>query len=90
MIDGVGKGGAGRIDLGRQEKGSAVGATQGEGPRAPQGGVRSEVLELVSRRAPIDASRVEALRTAIQNGLYPVEPSLIARRMLDVDLPRRG
>ena len=90
MIDGVGKGGAGRIDLGRQEKGAAVGTPTGQGPRAPEVGIRSEVLELISRRAPVDASRVETLRAAIQSGLYPVDPNLIARRMLDVDLPRRG
>jgi len=90
MIDGVGKGGAGRIDLGRQENGATVGATTGQGPRAAEAGVRSEVLELISRRSPIDASRVETLRTAIQSGLYPVDANLIARRMLDADLPRRG
>ena len=90
MIDRVGKGGAGRIDLGRQEKGAAVEAPQGQSPRAAASGVRSEVLELISRRAPVDASRVETLRAAIQGGLYPIEPNLIARRMLDADLPRRG
>jgi negative regulator of flagellin synthesis FlgM len=45
---------------------------------------------LISRRAPVDVSKVEALRAAIQSGLYPVEPDRIAQRMLDADLPRRG
>ena len=90
MIDGVGSSGAGRIDIARQDKGGAVGAVRGEGPRAAEGAVRSEVLELVSRRAPVDAAKVEALRAAIQSGRYPVDANRIAIRMLDVDLPRRG
>ena len=90
MIDGVGKGGAGRIDLSRQDQGAAVGTPRGHGPRTSDGGVRSEVLELVSRRAPVDTSRVEAVRAAIQDGRYAVDPSRIAERMLEFDFPRRG
>ena len=90
MIDGVGKGGAGRIDLARQDKGAAVGATQSPGPRASDGIVQSAVLELVSGGAPVDTAKVETVRAAIQSGRYPIDANLIARRMLDVDLPRRG
>ena len=90
MIDGVGKGGAGRIDIARQDKGATVGPMRGHGPRAAEGGVKSAVLELVSRRAPVDVSKVEALRAAIRGGLYPVDPDRIAQHMLDADLPRRG
>ena len=90
MIDGVGQGGAGRIDPARQEKGAAVGAPRAEGPRAEQGGVKSAVLELVSGGPPVDTSRVEEIRTAIRDGRYPVDPARIAVRMLQLDLPRRG
>jgi negative regulator of flagellin synthesis FlgM len=90
MIDGVGKGGAGRIDLTRQDRGAAVGAAQGSGPRAADGTVKSAVLELVSGGAPVDSSKVEMVRAAIRSGRYPVDPNLIAQRMLDVDFPRRG
>ena len=90
MIDGVGKGGPGRIDLGRQEKGAAVGAPRGHGPRPADGAVKSAVLELVSGGAPVDTGRVEAIRTAIQNCRYAVDPDRIAARMLEADLPRRG
>ena len=90
MIDGVGKGGAGRIELGRQDKGAAVGTPRSHGPRTPEIGVKSEVLELVSGGAPVDKSKVEAVRAAIQSGTYNVDPNRIARRMLDFDLPRRG
>jgi negative regulator of flagellin synthesis FlgM len=90
MIDGVGKGGAGRIDLARQEKGSAVSPLRNDGARAPAGGVQSAVLELVSGGAPVDSAKVEAVRAAIQGGRYPVDADRIAQRMLDFDLPRRG
>jgi negative regulator of flagellin synthesis FlgM len=90
MIDGVGKGGAGRIDIARQDKGNAVGGARGADPRFAKGAVKSELLELVSGRAPVDSAKVEAVRTAIREGRYPLDPNRIALRMLDVDLPRRG
>jgi negative regulator of flagellin synthesis FlgM len=90
MIDGVGKGGSGRIDIARQEKGSVVAAPRSHGSRAADGAVKSAVLELVSGGAPVDSARVEAVRTAIRDGRYPVDPDRIAARMLDFDFPRRG
>jgi negative regulator of flagellin synthesis FlgM len=90
MIDGVGKGGTGRIDLSRQEKGATLSPLRSDGARAPEGGVKSAVLELVSSGPPVDTSRVEAIRAAIRDGRYPVDPDRIAQRMLDLDLPRRG
>ncbi len=90
MIDGVGQGGAGRIDPARQEKGAAIGAPRGQGPGTGEGAVKSAVLELVSGGAPVDGSRVEAIRAAIRDGRYPVDPTRIAVRMLQLDLPRRG
>ena len=90
MIDGVGKGGSGRIDIARQEKGSVVAAPRSHGPRAADGAVKSAVLELVSGGAPVDTSRVDAVKAAIREGRYPVDPDRIAARMLDFDFPRRG
>jgi negative regulator of flagellin synthesis FlgM len=90
MIDGVGKGGTGRIDLSRQEKGATVSPLKPDGSRAPSGAVQSAVLELVSGGPPVDSARVEAVRAAIREGRYPVDPDRIAQRMLDLDLPRRG
>ena len=90
MIDGVGKGGSGRIDIARQEKGSVAAAPRSHGPRAADGAVKSAVLELVSGGAPVDTARVEAVKTAIRDGRYPVDPDRIAARMLDFDFPRRG
>jgi negative regulator of flagellin synthesis FlgM len=90
MIDGVGKGGTGRIDLSRQEKGAAVSPLKSDGSRASDGTVKSAVLELVAGSAPVDSAKVEAVRIAIREGRYPIDPDRIARHMLDHDLPRRG
>ena len=90
MIDSVGKGGSGPIDLSRQEKAARVGSFKSDGARAPDGTVKSAVLDLVSGSAPVDSARVEAVRAAIQDGRYPIDPDRVARRMLDLDLPRRG
>lgn len=90
MIDGVGKGGTGRIDLSRQEKGAAVNPLRSDAARAPDGAVKSDVLEFVNSGPPVDIAKVDAVRAAIRDGRYPVEPGRIARHMLDLDLPRRG
>jgi len=90
MIDGVGKGGTGRVDIARQDKGATVSPLRGNGPRPSEGGVQSAVLRLVSGGAPVDTAKVEALRSAIREGRYPVDANRIAERMLDVDFPRRG
>lgn len=88
MIDGVGKGGPGRIDVARQEKGGQVGVPRSHGPRSADGPVKSAVLELVAGGPPVDRSRVEAIRAAIRDGRYPIDANRIAERMLAFDFPR--
>jgi negative regulator of flagellin synthesis FlgM len=90
MIDGVGKGGTGRIDIARQDRNAAVNTPRSHGPRAADGPVKSAVLELVSGGAPVDSAKVETIRTAIAEGRYPIDADRIAKRMLDFDLPGRG
>lgn len=89
MIDGVGKGVPGRIDPARAEKGGPAAAAASTGSRAAQGGVESAVFDLVSGRAPVDGARVAAIRSAIAEGRYPINPDAIAERMLAIDLPQR-
>ena len=45
------------------------------------------VTELVAAGPPINADRVEALRQAIAEGKYIVDPKAIAARMIATDLP---
>ena len=90
MIDGVGKGGTGRIDIARQDKGAVASPVRTDGPRSHEGAVRSELLELVSGRAPFDTAKVDSVRAAIRDGRYPIDANRIAASMLDFDIPRRG
>ncbi|HEY0115043.1 MAG TPA: flagellar biosynthesis anti-sigma factor FlgM [Allosphingosinicella sp.] len=91
MIDGIGKSGAGRIEPQR------AGAGQGAAPSAPVGaaatGARSAapggvVAELVASGPPIDGDKVSAIRQAIAQGRYAVDPDAIADRMIAADLGR--
>lgn len=45
------------------------------------------VTELVAAGAPIDVDRVTALRQAIAEGRYTIDPQAIANRMIAADLP---
>jgi negative regulator of flagellin synthesis FlgM len=90
MIEGVGKSGPGRIDLARgATEGGAVPAIAGTPVKSREGPVESAVFELVSAGAPVDHARVAALRAAIAEGRYPVDPDQIAAKMIALDLPPR-
>lgn len=40
--------------------------------------------------APLDQTRINAIREAIRNNAYPVDFDQLAERMIDVDFKRRG
>jgi len=90
MIDSVGKSGPGPIDLGRAEQGKGAGPVAAARARGAEGPVQSAVLGLASGGAPIDGAKVAAIRAAIAEGRYPVDPERIAESMIALDLPRRG
>ena len=92
MIDGIGKSGPGRIDLNRSPVGasaqaSRAGQVSSPGKASPAGGA---VADIVSSGAPIDSAKVEAIRAAIRDGRYPVDPEKIAARMIEFDLPAKA
>lgn len=43
--------------------------------------------DLAAAGPPVDAGRVAAIRAAIADGSYTVDPDAIAGRMIDLDLP---
>lgn len=45
------------------------------------------VAEILAPGAPIDVDRVSALRQAIAEGRYAIDPQAIADRMIAADLP---
>jgi negative regulator of flagellin synthesis FlgM len=89
MIDRIGKSGLGRLDLVRgsiEQSASAAKAGDASTQRAVAG-PSSFVTELASAGAPVDAGKVAAIRAAIAEGRYPVDPEKIAQSMLELDLP---
>jgi negative regulator of flagellin synthesis FlgM len=89
MIDGIGKSGAGRIDLQRAGVGQGAAAARpaSEAPAGGRGqGVGGIVAELVSMGPPVDAEKVASLRQAIAEGRYTIDPEAIAERMIGSDL----
>lgn len=89
MIDGVGNSGAGRIELKRTalEAGSPV-AQVGAAAERPGGApAGNAIADLVAAGPPVDSAKVAAIRAAIAEGRYPVDPLKIAERMIALDLP---
>jgi negative regulator of flagellin synthesis FlgM len=89
MIDGIGKAGAGRLELvrGSVERGASVARTGDALSQRNVFGASSPVAEMANAGAPVDAGKVAAIRAAIAEGRYPVDPAKIAARMLELDLP---
>jgi negative regulator of flagellin synthesis FlgM len=42
---------------------------------------------MASQGAPVDSAKVAAVRAAIAEGRYPINPDKIAAAMIDLDLP---
>ena len=89
MIDRVRNGGSSRIELNRSAPGAAARPAASAGRIGEGSGVAagSAVSDLVSLGAPVDSDKVAAIRAAIAEGRYPVDPRKIAERMVDMDLP---
>ncbi len=89
MIDGIGKAGAGRLEpvRGSVERASAAGRSAAVGASPPSvSGPSSPAGEMAAAGAPVDADKVAAIRAAIAEGRYPVDPDKIARSMIELDL----
>ena len=92
MINGIGPTGTGRIDAVRTE-----GVQRGT-PAAKVAPVQSDPAEnaalnpaadLAASGPPIDAEKIAAIRTAIAEGRYPIDPQAIADKMIELDLPAK-
>ncbi len=88
MIDGVGKSGSGRIELKRSavEGGAPVAQASSLAERAGGASAGNAVADLVAAGPPVDSAKVAAIRAAIAEGRYPVDPFKIAERMIALDL----
>ncbi len=93
MIDGIGPSAKGRIALERasiertQRASKAQDTVRHDRTSAPAS-LAYEMMSAVG--PPVDVAKVAALRVAIANGQYPVDPQKIAQRMVELDLPAQS
>ncbi len=95
MIDGI------RQNLTYLEPGARKGVKAEGAAASPRsaasvssGGVSGAFIDVTSANsggaAPLDRTRIEAIRDAIRNNAYPVDFDQLAERMIDVDFKQRG
>lgn len=90
MITAVGPTGIARAIELRSEsvgKNEPVAKVDAAGPEASSA-VTTPAAELAAQGAPVDNAKVAAIRAAIANGTYKIDPKAIADRMIALDLPQ--
>lgn len=90
MINSVGQNLSAAIEANRLKEGgkttraSSVGSTASASATAASA---SPAARMAAEGAPVDMDRVAAIKAAIASGNYPVDPAVIADRMIALDLP---
>lgn len=90
MINGIGPTGSGRIDAPRADvvqrgaPAARIAPVKGDEARSA---ALNPAAELASSGPPIDAEKIAAIRAAIAEGRYPIDPQAIADKMIELDLP---
>jgi negative regulator of flagellin synthesis FlgM len=84
MINRVGDSKAGRIDVARvgADRASSPVKADGGAARIQTGGALSAAAEMVAKGPPVDVDKVAAIKAAIAEGRYPVDPIRIAEGMI--------
>ncbi len=86
MVDGIAGAGRGRVDAARAAVSQRVSTLPKPVAAKPIAAEGSTVSRMVADGPPIDSGKVAAIRTAIAEGRYPVDPQKIAQKMIDLDL----
>jgi negative regulator of flagellin synthesis FlgM len=92
MINGIGSTGKGRVETSRTDPALRGTAAAAASPLASEAAQKAEkpsnpAADLASLGAPVDAKKVAEIRAAIAEGRYPVNPDVIAEKMIALDLP---
>jgi negative regulator of flagellin synthesis FlgM len=92
MINGIGPTGSGRVDAPRSDtvqRGAPAAKLVAVKSDAAEGATLNPAAELAASGPPIDAEKVAAIRAAIAEGRYPIDPKAIAQKMIELDLPAK-
>lgn len=94
-MDGIDKAG-GATDVSRLRP-SSVQPTTAPAPVAAaqaqveaDNGLSEAFAALADAGAPVDGKKVDAIKSLIQSGAYPIDPQKIAAKMVALDFPERG
>ena len=90
MINSVGQSISSAIEANRLREGGktrAASATGSTGATASASTSASPAARMAAEGAPVDMDRIAAIKAAIASGNYTVNPSVIADRMMALDLP---
>ncbi|WP_454884570.1 flagellar biosynthesis anti-sigma factor FlgM [Sphingomonas oryzagri] len=94
-MDGIDKAG-GATDVSRLRPSSVQPAQAAAPVSAAQAQVEADsslseaFAALADAGAPVDGKKVDAIRSLIQSGAYPIDPQKIAAKMVALDFPERG
>ena len=89
MIKSVGQAISSPIELGKLREGGKAKAVSTGVDAVPTGTetLATPAARLAAEGAPVDVDRVAAIKSAIAAGNYPVNPAVIAEKMIALDLP---
>ncbi|MDO9488490.1 MAG: flagellar biosynthesis anti-sigma factor FlgM [Sphingomonadaceae bacterium] len=90
MIKSVGDKQFGRIDaprVGLDRAGSAAKPASAGGAPAQVGAPVSPAADMAAQGAPVDGAKIAAIKAAIAEGRYPVDPTKIADAMIKFTAP---
>ena len=92
MIKGIGGAGPGRVDTPRadaMQRGASARKAEIAAPDA-HSTPTNPAAEMAAAGPPIDADKIAAIRAAIAEGRYPIDPQAIAEKMIALDLPAKS
>jgi negative regulator of flagellin synthesis FlgM len=84
MINSISSGGSGRIGPTRLavERGQPASKGSNDQQRTATGAAANTASEVAALGPPIDAAKIAAVKAAIAEGRYPLDPAKIADRMV--------
>ena len=89
MINGLNNRNMGRVELPAApiERGAATSRAEGASSARASDAATTGASQMAAQGAPIDMDKVAAIKAAIAEGRYPVDPEKIAEKMIELDLP---